>query len=348
MKTLAAILVEPNQPLVLEEIEIPPLGPGQVLVKIRASGVCHTQLLECRGRRGNDPYLPHCLGHEGSGVVLDIGPGVSKVAVDSEVILSWIKGSGADVPGTVYDWNGRRVNAGGVTTFSHHAVVSENRLTPLPPGIDFRDAALLGCAVPTGFGAVRHAAHVRPGESVVIFGVGGVGLCAVAGAAISGAYPVIAVDIIEEKLLLARSLGATHTIDARNTDPVEAVQSVLKGPADAAIEATGRPAVMAQALAVVRPQGGRAVVIGNAPHGDMLTLDPGELNQGKNLLGTWGGDNDPDQDFPRYASLVAAGHLPLTELWRVYPLTEVEAALADLEAGQVARPLLVPDSVSSE
>src|SRR5882724_3599700 len=127
MKTTAAVLVELGQPLELADLDIPVLKPGQALIEVAYSGVCHTQVGEARGHRGEDKFLPHCLGHEGSGVVREIGPGVSKVKPGDRAILSWIKGSGADVPGTVYDWNGRTVNAGGITTFATYSVISENR-----------------------------------------------------------------------------------------------------------------------------------------------------------------------------------------------------------------------------
>lgn len=341
MKTVAALLVELDRPLELAELEIPPLKPGQVLVEIAFSGVCHTQLLEVRGRRGPDPFLPHCLGHEAGGTVVDVGPGITKVRVGQRVILSWIKGSGLDVPGTVYDWNGRRVNAGGVTTFARHAVVAENRLTPIGDDFSLAAAALLGCAVPTGLGAVFNTAAPKPGQSLAVFGVGGIGLCAVAAARINGLTPIVAVDVSTARLEAARVMGATHVVDASNADPVAELQRLVPGGVDFAIEASGRPEVMRQALAAVRNQGGTAVVVGNAPHGCLLELDPKQFNLGKRLLGTWGGDNLPDRDFPRYVRLVRDGLLstaPLTG--RSYALADVNRALDDLETRAVARPLL--------
>lgn len=341
MKTTAALLVTPGQPLTLAEIEIPPLQPGQVLVEIAYSGVCHTQVLEVRGHRGEDRYVPHCLGHEGSGVVREIGPGVTKVQPGDQVILSWIKGPGLDVPGTVYDWDGRPVNAGGLTTFARHSVISENRLTVLPPGLSLRHAALLGCAVATGAGAVFNAAQSRPGQSLAVFGLGGVGLCAVAAAQIAGNVPLLAVDVVPAKLDLARQLGATGVIHAGETDPVAEITRLCPGGVDFAIEATGLPAVMLQALAAVRSQGGAAVIVGNARYGETLALDPRQLNQGKRLLGTWGGDTQPDRDFPRYARLIAAGRLDLEPLLSPpYPLSAIDQALDDLEAARVVRPLI--------
>ena len=341
MKTAAAVLVELGQPLELAELEIPPLKLGQVLVEVVFSGICHTQLLEIRGYRGEDRFLPHCLGHEGSGIVCQAGPSVTKVKPGDRVILSWIKGSGADVPGTTYRWGDRTVNAGAITTFSRYSVISENRLTILPEGIPMREAAALGCAVPTGLGAVFNTARPRPGQSIAIFGVGGIGLCSVAAAAISGCWPIIAVDVRSEKLELARQLGATHGINAESDNVVDAITHLCPGGVDFAIEASGRPEVMVQALESVCNQGGTAVVIGNARQGEYMQLDPKQLNLGKRLLGTWGGDNWPDRDYPRYCKLLSSGKLDLKPLLkRAYALREINDAIDDLEAGQVQRPLL--------
>lgn len=349
MKTTAAVLVELGKPLEIADLEIPPLKPGQVLVEVAYSGVCHTQVGEARGHRGEDRFLPHCLGHEGSGVVAEVGPGVTKVKPGDRVILSWIKGSGADVPGTVYHWNGRSVNAGGITTFATFSVISENRLTLIPDGMSMRLAALVGCAVPTGAGVIFNTAQPKPGQSVAVFGVGGIGSCAIAAASLAGCTPVIAVDVNPDKLALARRLGATHTVSAKDADPVAELQKLCKGGVDFAVEATGLAPVMRQALAAVRSQGGAAVVVGNARFGEKLEIDPRELNQGKRLLGTWGGDNVPDRDYPRYCRLMTAGRLDLSPLLsRSYRLTDVNAALDDLEHGRAARPLLDIAGVASE
>jgi S-(hydroxymethyl)glutathione dehydrogenase/alcohol dehydrogenase len=341
MKTTAAILVETGKPLEVAELQIPPLKPGQMLVEITESGVCHTQLLEARGHRGPDPFLPHCLGHEASGVVLEIGAEVTRAKPGDRVILSWMKSRGRDVPGTTYSWRGRTVNAGGVTTFQQHAVVSENRLTLAPEELDPRDAALLGCAFATGFGAATHTAHIERGETVAVLGAGGVGLCSVAGAVSAGAAVIIGIDVRPDRLEAARALGATHLVNAGEGDVLEHVKAIVPGGLDAAIEATGRPAVMQQALKMVRPRGGRAVIVGNARFGESLQIDPRELNQGKRLLGSWGGDNDPDSDFPKYAQLLASGQVNLAPLYSPpYRLEDVNQALADLESGRIIRPLI--------
>jgi S-(hydroxymethyl)glutathione dehydrogenase/alcohol dehydrogenase len=341
MKTRAAVLVATGQPLELAELVLPDPGPGQVLVEVVYSGVCHTQVLECRGHRGKDRFLPHCLGHEAGGIVRGRGPGVSKVKPGDRAILSWIKGTGADVFGWCYDWSGRKVNAGPITTFGRHTIVSENRLTVIPAGTPLDQAAMLGCAVPTGLGAVFNTARPAPGQSLVVFGTGGIGLCAVAGASIAGCTPIIAVDLNPAKLELARRMGATHTLDAAREDLVAELKRLCPGGVDFAIEATGRPDAMSKALASVRMQGGAAVVIGNARQGERLDLDPRELNMGKQLRGTWGGDNLPDRDFPRYLNLLQSGRLDLGPLiTRTYTLDQINDAIDDLEAGKVARPLI--------
>ncbi len=341
MKTPAAILVELGRPLELVDLEIPALGPGQALVQIACSGVCHTQLLEARGHRGPDRFLPHGLGHEASGIVADVGPGVTRVRPGERVVLSWIKGPGLDAPSTHYQWNGHTVNSGAITTFSQYAVISENRITPLDSRIDFASAALLGCAIPTGVGMVLNTACVRPGQSVAVFGVGGIGTWAVLGAVLSGAGPVIAVDRLPEKIAWAKSLGATEGICTAQGSPVEEIRRLCPGGVDVAIEATGRPDVMQLALEAVRSQGGVAVIAGNARHGESWTLDPKQLNQGKRILGTWGGDNQPERDFPRYQRLLTSGQLCCDRfLDHRYPLTAINQALEELEAGRVARPLI--------
>jgi S-(hydroxymethyl)glutathione dehydrogenase/alcohol dehydrogenase len=343
MKTRAAILVECGKPLVVDDLEIPVLKPGQVIVEIVYSGVCHTQLLEARGHRGVDKFLPHCLGHEGSGIVREISSGVTLVKPGDRVILSWIKGAGMDVPGTQYTWNGKTVNAGGVTTFSRHAVVSENRLTPLQEDIPMTEAALLGCAVPTGVGSVINVAETKPGQSVAVFGLGGIGLSAIAGAALAGAKPIIGIDLRPEKFDVATKMGMTQALDAGKVDVAAALKAACPAGLDVAIEATGTAKAMRQAFTSVRSQGGRAVIVGNARHGEMLELDPREFNQGKRLLGTWGGDTVPPRDLPKYVRMIREGKLKVAPLLSdAFSLARINEALDSLESGKTLRPLVDP------
>jgi S-(hydroxymethyl)glutathione dehydrogenase/alcohol dehydrogenase len=341
MKTEAALLVQTGQPLVLAQIETPSLKRGQVLVEIAYSGACGTQVMEWRGDKGEDKWLPHCLGHEGSGRVIEVGADVTRVTVGDAVVLSWIKGGGIEAGGAVYDWNGQAVNAGGVTTFQRHAVVSENRLTLVPAGLGLAEAILLGCAAPTGMGAVFNVLQVKPGDSVAVFGTGGVGLNACMAAAFTGAAKVIGVDPNASRRALALRYGATDVIDPAAGDPVVAIKAIVPGGVDLAVEASGVPAVMEQALSAVRAQGGRAVVIGNAKFGATLTLSPNIFNQGKSLMGTWGGDSAPDRDYKRFGELLASGRFDVNGLLSApYSLARADQALRDLAAGGVGRPLI--------
>jgi S-(hydroxymethyl)glutathione dehydrogenase / alcohol dehydrogenase len=340
MKTQAALLVQTGQPLVLAEIETPALKGGQVLVEIAYSGACGTQVMEWRGDKGEDKWVPHCLGHEGTGTVLEVGSAVTKVKAGDKVVLSWIKGSGIEAGGAVYDWDGRKVNAGGVTTFQRHSVVSENRLTLLPPDLPMDVAVLLGCAAPTGMGAVYNVLKVQPGDAVAVFGTGGIGLNALMAAALAGAMPVIGIDPNPTRRALAKIYGATHVIDASG-DVLAEIKTIVPQGVDLAVESSGVPGVMEQTINATRQQGGRAVVIGNAKHGAVLQLNPGVFNQGKSLLGTWGGDSVPDRDYGRYGRLLGSGRFPVRDLLsKPYSLAQADQALQDLAAGKVGRPLI--------
>jgi S-(hydroxymethyl)glutathione dehydrogenase / alcohol dehydrogenase len=341
MKTQAAILVETGKPLVLADLELPALKQGQVLVEVAFSGACGTQVMEWHGDKGEDKWLPHCIGHEGTGTVLEAGAGVTKVKAGDKVVLSWIKGNGIEAGGAVYTWDGKKVNSGGVTTFQRHAVVSENRLTQLSPDLSLETGVLLGCAAPTGMGAVFNVLKVEVGNSVAIFGTGGVGLNAVMAAAFAGAMPVIGIDPSPTRCALAKTYGATHVIDPTGIDVLAEIRKIVPGGVDVAVEASGIPAVMDQAVNSTRQQGGRAVVIGNARHGSVLSLNPGVFNQGKSLLGTWGGDSFPDRDYPRLGKLIASGRFPVRDLLsKPYSLVQADQALTDLAAGTVGRPLI--------
>ena len=296
--------------------------------------------MEWRGDKGEDKWVPHCLGHEGTGTVIEAGSAVTKVKVGDKVVLSWIKGTGIEAGGAVYDWDGKKVNAGGVTTFQRHAVVSENRLTLLPPDLPMDVAVLLGCAAPTGMGAVYNVLKVQPGDAVAVFGTGGIGLNALMAAALAGAMPVIGIDPNPTRRALAQIYGATHVIDASG-DVLAEIKKIVPQGVDLAVESSGIPAVMEQAINATRQQGGRAVVIGNAKHGAVLSLNPGVFNQGKSLLGTWGGDSMPDRDYGRYGRLLNSGRFPVRDLLsKPYSLAQADQALQDLAAGKVGRPLI--------
>ena len=337
MKTRAAILVEQKKPLVIEEVEVPPLKLGQVLVKVLASGICGSQIGEINGVKGPDRFLPHLLGHEGCGEVLEAGEGVRSVKPGDRVVLHWRKGTGLESVTPVYESRIGRVNAGWVTTFSEHAIVSENRLTKVPAGFDVEAAALFGCAVTTAFGVVTNNAQVAIGQSVVVFGAGGIGLSIVQGAALAGAHPIVAVDLFDNRLELARSLGATHAVNSRGADPSEAIATIVGSDgADVVIDNTGNVEVIALASRLTGPRG-RTVLVGVPPKGATAAISTLPLHFEKRLMGSHGGECRPEADIPRYVRLVEDGRLSLAGVvGRRYGLDEINDAIDDMTSGRIA------------
>lgn len=346
LRMKAAVLYVPDEPLRLDaDIEVPEPGRGQVLVKLAYSGVCQSQLMEARGLRGPDRFLPHLLGHEGSGVVLKTGPGVDKVANGQKVVLGWIKGRGADVPTMTYRRGPAVINAGAVTTFNEYAVVSENRCVALPEGVPMDVAVLFGCALLTGAGIVAHDIEPPAGSAIAVFGLGGVGMSALMACRLHAPAQLIAIDVAAEKRSLAAELGATATLDPAACDVVSEIQKLTAGKgADFSIEATGLARTIELAFAAVRRGGGLCVFASHPRNGERISLDPYDMIAGKRIKGSWGGGSDPDRDVPRFAELYRTGKLPLEKLLsRRYALDDINAALDDLEQRRVGRPLIVID-----
>jgi S-(hydroxymethyl)glutathione dehydrogenase/alcohol dehydrogenase len=345
MKALAAILVQQNAPLVLEPIEIPRLSVGEVLVKVLCSGVCGSQIGEIRGVKGPDRFLPHLLGHEGCGEVLECGEGVRGVRAGDRVVLHWRKGAGLESLAPSYDSRLGRVNAGWVTTFNEAAVVSENRLTRIPGDFDAEAAALFGCAVTTGFGVIGNDARLKIGQSIAIFGAGGIGLSVVQGAAMTSAHPIVAVDLYDHRLALARRLGATHSFDSARVD-VEAEIRALVGEdgLDVAVDNTGDTKVIEMAYRLTGPRG-RTVLVGVPPKGSAAAIHTLPLHFEKRLVGSHGGGSRPDLDIPGYVRLCRAGKLDLgAQMGRRYGLAEINEAIADMTSGALAgRAMIVMD-----
>lgn len=342
MKTRAAVLYQVNQPLVIEELEVPALRAGQLLVRVLYSGVCHSQVMEVQGKRGQDRFLPHLLGHEGAGVVIEAGPGVHKLKQSDPIVLSWIKGDGAECGGSQFRQGNQIINAGPVTTFSEYTVVSENRCVRIPDGVPLDVAALFGCAVLTGAGVVLNSVCPVRGSSIVVWGVGGIGLSAVMAARLSGCVPIIAVDTQPAKLKLACEFGATHLIDARSEDVLASIRRIVGSEGiDYAVEAAGRTDTIEQAFRAVRKNGGLCVFASHPPTGETIRLDPHDLISGKQIRGTWGGESRPDRDIPRFAELYLRGELPFEKLiTHRYTLDEINRALSDLQQGTVGRPIV--------
>jgi S-(hydroxymethyl)glutathione dehydrogenase/alcohol dehydrogenase len=344
-KTKAAILVELNRPLVVADIVMPDeLAFGQVLVKVHYSGICGAQINEIDGAKGPDRFLPHLLGHEGSATVLDVGIGVKTVAKGDTVVMHWRPSDGLQSDPPCYEWDGRRVNAGWVTTFNQRAIVSENRLTRLPQGFDLRVAPLFGCAVTTAMGVVNRDAALQVGQSVVVFGVGGVGVNIVQAAQMVSAYPIVAVDIVVSKLEWAKRFGASHAFDSNDPGLADRIREVVGAlGADVVVDTTGRARVIELAYDLTRPDG-KTILVGVPRKGDNISIYSLPLHFRKVLTGSHGGSAEPHVDIPRLVRLLAAGRMTLDGLiTHEFPLDAVNDAITLVRRGEAGRVVLRMD-----
>jgi S-(hydroxymethyl)glutathione dehydrogenase/alcohol dehydrogenase len=257
------------------------------------------------------------------------------------VVLTWIKASGIDVPNVAYGSSIGTVNSGAISTLMRTTVVSENRLVKVSDALSFEEAALLGCAVPTGAGALINA-HVEQHTSVVVWGAGGVGLSAILAAQANEVPTIIAVDINDEKLLRAREFGATHVVNGRSLDPIAAIRSITQGKgASLVLECVGRPESIEQAFACAAYNGGECIIAGNPAFGERIQIDPFDLIKGRKIRGTWGGDTVPDRDIPRFARMCIEGRWDIKRLVsHSFELREVNEAFHALARGDVSRAIV--------
>ncbi|HXG20024.1 MAG TPA: Zn-dependent alcohol dehydrogenase [Methylomirabilota bacterium] len=362
----AAVFYEHNAPLTVEEIDIDKPKRGEVLVKIAASGVCHSDLSVINGTLPF-PSPPAVLGHEGAGVVQEIGADVASVSPGDHVILSWRPSCGkcsycvtgrpqlcqtssmqilqGYLPdGTTRLHKGEREirHFTGVASFAEYAVVPEAGVVKIRPDVPLDAAALVGCGVMTGVGAVINTAKVPPGASVVVLGCGGVGLNVVQGAVLAGAEKIIAVDLNPQKLAWAKQFGATHVVNPADGDPVTQVLGLTDGlGAEYAFEVIGRADTIVQAYHAIRP-GGMAVVVGVAKPDDMVMIPALSLLQEKTLTGSIYGSARPSVDMPKLIDLYMSKRLKLDELvTRRIKLEQINDAFAWMEKGEVARSVIV-------
>jgi S-(hydroxymethyl)glutathione dehydrogenase / alcohol dehydrogenase len=345
-KMRAAILVENNEPLVLADIEPPgSLDYGQVWVKLHYSGICGAQINEIQAAKGADRYLPHLLGHEGSGTVLEVGPGVSTVAAGDRVVLHWRPSAGIQARPPEYRWDGKKVNAGWVTTFNSHAVISENRLTVIPEDFDLKIATLFGCAVTTAIGVVNNDAQLKIGQSIVVFGVGGVGLNVAQAAKMVSAHPIIGVDLVDEKLRMAEKFGMTHGFNTDSTEDLAGRIKEIVGEkgADVVVDTTGNARVIEQAYDLTHPDG-KTILVGVPKKGDNISIYSLPLHFKKVLTGSHGGSAVPDVEIPRYHRLIKAGMMDMDGLiTHELPLQEVNEAIEIVKSGGAGRVVLSMD-----
>lgn len=355
-----------SRPLRVQEVDLDPPGPGEVLVRIAAAGLCHSDLSVINGDRPRP--LPMVLGHEAAGIVEELGPGVDDLARGDHVVLVFVPACGHCLPcmegrpalcepgaaangaGTLLSGarrlrrNGEAIHHHvGVSAFAEYATVSRRSLVKIDPDLPLEEAALFGCAVLTGAGAVINTAGVRPGQTVAVVGLGGVGLCALLAAVASGAREIVAVDLLPEKLAFARQLGATATFDAREERVAEAIRDATKGGVDVAFELAGSAKALELAWAITR-RGGTTITAGLPHPSARLPVPIVQLvAEERALKGSYIGTAVPARDVPRLIALYRCGRLPIDRLMSGrLPLAEINEGFDRLARGEVIRQIVQP------
>jgi len=342
MKMTAAVLEQCGQPLQLMELDIPPLQRGQVLVKIAYSAICRSQLMEIGGHRGPDKWLPHLLGHEASGTVVDVGADVTKVAPGDDVILTWIKCSGIESATPEYSHSGRKINAGPVTTFSDYSIVSENRIALKPNELDMDIAVLFGCALATGSGMVLNELKPKANDCVIVLGLGGVGMSALLALIATGVKQIITIDKDPLKIEVARSLGVTAVQYESEESVLSFVRQSFPDGADFCIEAGGTTGTIELGFSLINERAGQLLFASHPPAGEQISLDPHELITGKQIRGSWGGATRPDIDVPLLSKLVVRNRVPLMTLTKdKFPLEDINKAIDLFKRRKIIRPIIV-------
>ena len=373
IKTTAAVLYETglprpyaeSLPLVVDEINLEPPGKREVLVEVSAAGLCHSDLSVIDGSRPR--VRPMVLGHEASGIVREIGAEVKDFEAGDHVVFSFVpicgqcdycvagraalctKGARTNTEGSLLSGNRRFADAKlqvlhhhlGVSAFSRFTVTAQESLVKIDQSLPLETAALFGCAVMTGVGAVFNTAQVSPGKSVAIFGLGGVGLSAVMGASASGAYPIVVADMFEEKLALGCELGATHAVNVNQTDAAEAIREITKGGAEYVFECAGSEQVLIQAYESTK-RGGTTIALG-LPHPNKMFSVPAVtiVAEEKVIRGSYMGSSVPRRDIPRYVSLYQAGLLPVDQLRaQTLKLEEINEGFDILATGETVRQII--------
>ena len=337
----AAVLFKKNTPLKILKLKIPKLKTGQVLIKLIYSGICRSQLMEIGGLRGKDPYLPHLLGHEGFGEVIEIGPKVKKVKVGQKVILSWIKGKGINADGPIYYFNETRINAGPITTFSDFTIIAENRVSAAPKSINPIEGVLFGCAVPTGSGMVFNELKINSKNTIAIFGVGGIGIFSLIACKILKVKKIVAIDINEKKLHIAKKLGATDIVNPLKENLVKKINIITSGKMiDYAIDCAGKVNTIEDAFNIIN-NNGTCIFASHPEKNKKIKIDPFELIKGKKIIGTWGGSVNPDIDLRKFYFKMKNSKINFKLInSHIYKFKDINKALKDFSIGKVLRPII--------
>ena len=342
--TQAAILFESSKPLIVEEIQLPEeLFAGHVLVEVITSGLCGAQINEIEAVKGPDKFLPHLLGHEGFARVIEVGPGVTTMVPGDQVVMHWRPGSGIQSKPPVYKWQGKQLNAGWVTTFNKHAVVSENRITRIPnSNYDKNLIPLLGCALTTSLGVLENDAKIGFRDSLLIFGAGGVGLLLIKIAKLIGVRDITVVDIHSEKLVKARELGASNTFNFQNKNETLSGLRALYGRdlPSVAIDTTGHTDAI-EICYEISSSDARVILVGVPKAGNKASIYTLPLHFGKVIKGSEGGQSRPDVDIPFLLQLVAGRQLNFEDFpTHSFPLAGINEAISRLKNGITGRMII--------
>ena len=333
MKTKAAILASSKQDLIVDEIEINNLlEAGQVLVKIEKSGICGAQINEIDAVKGVDRFLPHLLGHEGVGTVLEIGKGVKFVKVGDRVVMHWRPGNGIQSETYKYSWKGQLLNSGWVTTFSEHSVISENRLTPISKTVNSVHLPLLGCGLTTVFGSLENEVSIKTGDSVLVLGVGAVGSLAIIASKLKGAGEIFAIDKNQDKSELSKQCGADRFYSIGDSNLNDLFDKLLNDNLffDLVIDTTGDAQLMSESYKMLSKTG-TLLIIGVMPQEQRLSINTLGLNMGKKIIGTQGGKSLPQVDIPKLVKSIEKNNIPLGVLpYKERNLSEINLSIKEI------------------
>ncbi len=336
----AAALFKMNSKLKLINLKIPKLKRGQVLVKIFYSGICKSQIMEIFGGRENKKWLPHLLGHEASGKVIQVGKNVKKVKPNDEVILTWIKSIGREAKSPEFFYNKKKINAGKVTTFSNYSIVSENRLVKKPKALNFRDSIFFGCAFPTGAGMVFNDIKVSKKDNIVIIGLGAVGLGTLLALNKYGVKNIIVIDKDKKKHKLAKKLGIKHFFSSINHKTIKKIKNIFKNGADICFESAGLAKTIEFGMKIVN-ENGKLHFASHPDNKDFVRLRPHDLIKGKKISGSWGGGSKPDRDVKRFLPILNKKNFNILNLdVKIYKLNQINNAINDFRKNLIFRPII--------
>ena len=331
--TQTAVLENFKNPLSIKKLKISEIKSNQVLVKIFYSGICKSQLMEINGERSNKKYLPHMLGHEGSGIVVKVGKKIKKVKKGDEVILTWIKNSGLSSNGGFIKQNNKKINYGPVTTFSNYTIVSENRLVKKPKYIDRKIATLFGCALSTGAGIVLKQSKISKNKNVLVYGLGGIGFCSLITLLAIKHKNIFVYDINKDRVKLAERFGAQSIDLAIN-------QEKYLNYFDLCIESCGQTETIENGLELIKNTG-TLIFASHPSKSKKINVRPYDLIKGKKIIGSWGGSTNLEKDLPRYYKILKNKIKLLKFLVNTkYKIEDINLALNDMRRGLVIRPII--------